>query len=882
MFCRNEGQHGGSAIYCKKGIKCVERTKIGKTSVSGVFECSAVECSLGKTSGTLIISVYRPPSGDINIFLNKIEQLLLNVFKENKLVFLSGDFNIELLQDSGIKTEFLSIMNSFNLNITISENTRISDRSASCIDNIFTNSDYIYALAFEGHISDHTAQKIVFEAGSFMESFPKYIRCFDVENKQSFVSSLKEQNWLDIYNIKKDDVNQQWNLFMDVVGGLFNQSFPRKLVTKKNNKKPNKAQNNIEIIECKRELDVLLTLARNNQRYKPLYNEQKKAYDKKLTSLRKNELENKVRNSDNKTKCMWAICKEISGKESTDSDIKIEGNSECIANKYNEYLLSVIPELLRKIPNVPFSCRMEDNVKSIFLRPVLPKEILEISNKLKNKHSSGIDEIPASIVKLAAPVLAHVLSYIINGSFKYGIFPDRLKIALIKPLYKKGNPKNLDSYRPISLLPGFSKIFELAMSDRLLNFLSESNIFNPCQHGFLKDKSTQTAIFDFIKYIIDHIEDGDLVLGMFLDLSKAYDCLDREILIKKLEIYGIRGNAKEWLSSYLDNRKQCVSITKNGNTSQSNLLDNKIGIAQGSILGPILFIIFVNDLSLLIKKPYQHIVKYADDTNILIGRKNVNDLLAQSEYFFNLVTDWFNKNKLILNKEKTNILMFRTKQSNAIKPATIELNKTQVSLSNNVKFLGTYINENLDWSYHINMLIKKLNSICYGVRVIGRCVNERTLRMLYLANFESVLKYGIIFWGRDSLMQSVFVVQKRVIRIITNSGYLESCKTKFKKLGILTLYGIYIYECLLFFFKYKASFNIKQQECYSTRSMDVTYPAHRLTLTEKCPHYMCLKLFNALPDKLKKIEAQKIFKKEIKKMLVNLEPYSVRDFCENV
>ena len=500
-FCREDGKYGGSAIYVRQDLKSRELVCVTKIAISGVFECSAIECSFGKT-GAVIVNVYRPPSGDIRIFLDKIEFLLNKIFIDNKKIFVVGDFNIELLKDNKTKIELLSIMNSFNINQTIFENTRISNRSASCIDNIFTNSDFVKAYVFENFVSDHTAQKIEFGVHLTKESFSKFTRFFSDESKNNFVHSLAEQDWLEVYNIEQSNVNEQWNIFMNVVLVIFNQNFPRKLISRKQCKKPIIDK---EILESKSRLDNLLKLSRFDAGYKQQYNEEKKVYDKTLVSVKKKNYQQRIKNSDNKTKCMWAIHKEITGKDYF-ADIGIEGNSEDIANSYNGFLLSIIPELLNSLIDVPFSCTIETNVKSMFLKPVTPDEIVEIASGIKNKHSSGIDELPTSIVKLAVPTIKTVLSYIINNSFCYGVFPDNLKIALIKPLYKKGNPESLNSYRPISLLPAFSKIFERAMCVRLLSFLNEGNVFSNCQHGFLKNRSTQTAVFEFLTHILNHIE----------------------------------------------------------------------------------------------------------------------------------------------------------------------------------------------------------------------------------------------------------------------------------------------------------------------------------------------------------------------------------------
>ena len=877
VFCREEGKHGGSAVYSKKSLKCKARTKLNNLSISSVFECAAVECDFGKVKA-IIVSIYRPPTGDIKIFMDKVEQVLVNIFNENKLIFIVGDFNIELLKENKLKTELLSLFNSFNVNQTIFENTRITDSGGSCVDNIFTNSNFVQANAFENYVSDHTAQKIVFRTECPDQMPLKYKRFFSEENKNNFMYCLREQDWLDVYNVGKDDVNKQWNIFMNTFQGLFDQNFPRRLHRKK---QKSKTYDNQDVIECKHRLDIMLTLARHDQSYKELYKNEKKAYDRLLVTARATKYENRITQSDNKIKCMWAICKEINGKHAHHSDIEVEGDPEYIANEYNKHLLSIVPELLNDLMCVPFNSTIKENPRSMFLKPVTPNEISEIAQKLKNKHSSGFDEVPTSIVKIATIEVKNVLCYIINNSFSYGVFPENLKIALIKPLYKKGDPENLDNYRPISLLPGFSKIFEVAMSERLVNFMNECNLFSNCQHGFIRGKSTQTAIFDFIKSVLQHLENDELALGLLLDLSKAYDCLDRDLLIRKLEMYGIRGNAKEWLAAYLRDRRQAVTITK-GKSCRSEILPNNVGIAQGSILGPVLFIIFVNDLALLLNSPCHHLVRYADDTNLIIGSKKIHDLLLKAKDFVALVINWFARNKLILNRDKTNILLFRTKQSTVIKPSHMEFDNNEIEISNSAKFLGIHINEHLDWSGHINILTKKLNSICYGIRITGKYMNQKTLRILYFANFESILKYGILFWGGHSSVQRVFVVQKRVIRVIKKKNYLESCRTVFKELGIMTTYAIYIYECLMFFVKNKNIFDLTPKHNYSTRTLDVNYPIHRLALSETCPHYMCLKFFNALPERLKNVSCHKKFKIEVRKMLVDLEPYNLRDFCQNL
>ena len=233
MFCREENKHGGAAVYCKHGLKCKAQVKLNNLSISGVFECAVIECSFPNCREVIVASVYRPPSGDTYIFMTQLEHLLVKVFRENKHIFVLGDFNIEMLVENEKSRMLLSLLNSFNLTQTVFENTRITKDSATCLDNIFTNKDYKNAVVCEHFISDHSAQKITFGVNYNEENHNYYVRKFTDRNKTVFLGSLGEQDWAEVYNIQIDDVNKQWNTFMNTFKVLFNQSFPLKLAGKK-------------------------------------------------------------------------------------------------------------------------------------------------------------------------------------------------------------------------------------------------------------------------------------------------------------------------------------------------------------------------------------------------------------------------------------------------------------------------------------------------------------------------------------------------------------------------------------------------------------------------------------------------------------------------
>jgi len=331
-----------------------------------------------------------------------------------------------------------------------------------------------------------------------------------------------------------------------------------------------------------------------------------------------------------------------------------------ISNAFNDYFTSIGKSVQSNIPSSikHFSNYLNDpNPNSLFIKPTDSTEILTIINSLDLTKSSGPNSIPVRIMKLLNTELSEHFSNIFNLSFTNGIFPDILKIAKVVPIHKKESKILVSNYRPISLLSNIEKILEKLMHCRLYDFLDKSRLIYELQFGFRQKYSTSYALLNLTENIRQALDDRKFACGIFVDLQKAFDTVDTNILLTKLQYYGIRGIALQWFKSYLTNRKQFVCI--NGNNSNHSGIE--IGVPQGSVLGPLLFLIYINDLNKAIKFCKVH--HFADDTNLLHVNRSIKSLNKYVNYDLKNLTTWLNANKISLNVSKTELIIFKPKNN---------------------------------------------------------------------------------------------------------------------------------------------------------------------------------------------------------------------------
>ena len=403
---------------------------------------------------------------------------------------------------------------------------------------------------------------------------------------------------------------------------------------------------------------------------------------------------------------------------------------------------------------------------SFFLQPTTEKEVENQIKTLKNHKANGPLSIPNKLFKQFKNCLKTPVAILVNITFEQGEFPELLKTAKIIPTYKKGNKTECNNYRPISLISNLSKILEKIMYTRLYSFLEQKNALYEHQFGFRNNHSTMHALMEITESIRKSCDSGIYSCGVFLDLKKAFDTVNHKILISKLEYYGIRGKEKNWFSSFIENRQQFTSI--DGYESAHNTISH--GVPQGSVLGPLLFIIFINDLHLAVQ--HSKVRHFADDTNLLYSNKSLKKINKCINHDLALINNWLRANKICLNTSKTEIIIFRPKNKTITKHLNFRIGGQKIKLCNKVKYLGIFLEEHLEWNTHINILSARLNRAVGLLSKIRHYVPKFLLRTLYYALFNSHLIYACQIWGqKETITRKLLHIQNKALRIINFKPY---------------------------------------------------------------------------------------------------------------
>jgi exonuclease III len=591
------------------------------------------------TANIIVGEIYKPPNVSLIDFNACIETLLVELSRKKYLCYIMGDFNINLLNVDihSPSNAFLNCMISNSFVPLITRPTRLTSHSATLIDNIFTNAvqkvslDVSMSGILNQQISDHFPVFYLCKMNckNTLKETVVYKQMTSAENINKFKQMLSTQNWNGI--LSNNDVNIATKEFLDLISRCYKLCIPFKKCTLKSNHKP-------WITQC-----LLNSIKRKNRLYKTYIKNPSQLtrsrfvmYRNKLNHLlrisEKKYFNDKLCKYNNDVRKSWSVINEILDCNNVHNKLPDTLETEQgtiigqknIANSFNKFFSSIGCDLakgIRTSSSDPLSLMQNPIINNFQPQPVSEQELAKIFSSLRNS-AAGYDEIRPSVLKSVFDQIQCPLKYLINMSFEKGIFPDQLKESLITPIHKQGNRKQLNNYRPISVLSVFSKIYEKLMYNQLYKYLIDNNILYLHQYGFQQGYSTDHALITVTDNILSAFNNKEQVLGLFMDMKKAFDTIDHAILINKLEHYGIRNLALAWFKSYLHERPQRV---KYSNQILSDYELMKCGVPQGSTLGPLLFLLYLNDLPLV--SNVIKFVMFADDTNAFLRGNNLTAMI---------------------------------------------------------------------------------------------------------------------------------------------------------------------------------------------------------------------------------------------------------------
>ena len=886
---------GGVVVYVLKEIFSDITLRPELSSRDSDIESLCLELTVGKQK-IVCCTVYRHPNTNVEKFENYLSNLTNTLLSENVLFYIQGDINIDLLKTgNAITQKYLDCILPYNVMPCITKPTRLTDSSITLVDhmNIFRPLELISAHINSGcfllDISDHLGTFFIMDQnigkGAKLPAIRPKIRIYSQRNMHKFEEKLSNTTWNNVYEMQ--DCDDAFNAFHNKFSDIYHTCFP--LTTLSRKKYKDKVWLTAEIsaeIRNKNRLYRQYIKKPNDVTLQEKLRHERKQVAKHIKEAKRSYYRSQLTADKVSVVQIWKVYSELMGKNRKKDNkidkLVVDGidykTDKEISDTFNSFFSTIGSNLAQTFPN-------DDNYKTflgnhinntMFINPLNKIELLKLINSLDKKKSSGPDDISPKVVCQYADKIADPLTHIFNLSLTQGVFPARLKLAKVIPIYKKESHTNPGNYRPISLLSIFSKLLEKIMYTRLYSFLTQFKILFDLQFGFRKDHSTILALIEIIDNIRKEIDQGNSVLGIYLDLSKAFDTVNHKILLSKLDHYGIRGTANDWFRSYLTGRSQKVF----SNNTYSSELPINVGVPQGSVLGPLLFLIYVNDIANVL--PNQNIRLFADDTNIFVKGNDINSLQLESNTSLNKLHEWFTANQLSLNIAKTCFTLFSKKINSA--NIRINLGNTSIPCVDDTKYLGVYLDKDLNFKTHINHVKIKLTKLTSIFHYISQFLDDNDVRRVYFAYIYPYIKYGIEIYGMcsKSNLKPIQGVQNKLLKIACHCDRYASPSLLHKKLNIFNIHELISFFILNFVYKqvngllppvfnsyYTVNSDLGLRRHRSERELHVPY--FRLEFGRKSIQCAGAQMYNKLSDDIKTSASIDIFKKSLKLAFQNNE-----------
>jgi exonuclease III len=780
---------GGVLIYCLEHLQTTTTPEhfMQDLDPNEQLECAWAEISLPSTKPFLVGVLYRPPDSVLETFFTSLNSVLNRVSGQDHHTYLMGDFNVNLLNPrGGHPRQLIDLMNDHHFKQLIDKPTRSTSHSSTLIDHIYTTTNKVTdSGVLDLGISDHDLVYCIHK-GYVPRPPPKVIntRQWKQFNADAFLLELELFPWSVLEAF--DSVDDSWSVLQHTLCSIFDKHAPQ--VTRRVRG---------ESVPWMTDAIRANIYQRDHFRKKsckdkdPYLREQYRKFRNRVNisirTAKRDYFDGLIQENARKPDMLWKTLKSMLPKQKSKNITKLEingqpvNNSQGICTAFNSFFTTIGAKLAARF-GPPTTRQTSGGARETkFKFNSIPAQSIEKElRNLSAKKAGGIDCIPSKICKLAAPVIAQPLHYLFNTSLEKGMLPNQWKWGKVTPIYKDGPETNPTNYRPITVLPVIMKVFEKFVHNQLYQYVKENNILNPFQSGFRPAHSTSTALLDVTEYLYGNMDKGLLTGVIFLDLKKAFDTVDVDILLHKLSDIGVDDIVYQWFHDYLKTRRQSVFL--NGTTSASMPID--YGVPQGSILGPLLFTLYINDLPKALTQT--KVVLYADDTAIFYASKDIHEIQkALTDDLFRAQT-WLDENKLTLNASKTKTMLFGTPQrlrrSLHFKIETADYTLEHVSV---FKYLGAWLDSSLNWEHHINKMHSKVSQRLGVLKRVRPYMSVKTTKLLYNALVLPLLDYVNVIWSNcgKTLFDRVQRIQNRAARTILR------CHPRTSKADMLSTLG---------------------------------------------------------------------------------------------
>lgn len=889
--CNDGYRSGGVIVFVKDGYAAT-------SSALEIKSADTIKVTIKIESICLaVIAVYRLHSQTIPSFLDDINNVLNSSSDRNLL--LIGDMNLCLLKQSPMLDRYLTILFSFGMEQLISSPTR----GNSCLDHVFFRSrDNLEYSSFvsPSDRSDHDVIIFTVSTSPILNNLannnPNERIKIDFERLSMVLQGV---DWSPVFSSL--DVDSSFTNFL----GILKRSIGESLYVRKY------YHSNISILKpwmtlelCKRHkfqkiLYIKSKKRPNDRKFQRFFRSYSFKLKRDMNSQKVLYYQHIFENNKHDIKKQWRVINSVLGNQKKKSNISgvysycnkdiFVCDGQKIAEEFNNFFITVVNDLLQVTDSFDgldldayertFPSKLEPN--SFFCTPTSSEEVLSIINTLHNNKSPGVDGVSPYVVKRVGHLISPVLSHIINSSIETGSFPSELKVALVVPLHKKGDSSELNNYRPISLLSVFSKIIEKIMKARVLNFLDSNRFFSDNQFGFIAKRSTEDALLNFCTTVYDGLNKNEHVSGIFIDITKAFDSVEHIILLDCLWKAGVRGTTFKWFKSYLCGRSQSVRFQN----YLSSTLPIESGVPQGSVLGPILFLVYIN--SLCNGDLSGSLTCFADDTAICYSSVDNHLLQLEMQRDMDKIKLWFTKNKMLLSvktkfmhfslRDKPNptqSLVFKCKSCTIIGGKTC--NKClQIDKVEHMKYLGLILDCKMSWKEHISRLKIYLYSSLRKFYFLQCKCPLSVLKTVYYSIVHSKLQYGVSCWGGvyQSTIYPITICQNKILRVMAKANRRDSSFPLYVYLGILPMRYIYIHKVLRIFFTrgghLRGNVNVHSRRLQNLNRVPIPFP--RLEAYRRFYTFTAAKLYNTLPINVTSSRSVSIFSRKVKSWLFSVD-----------